>query len=539
MLVELAVRDLGVIADLSLTLGPGMTALTGETGAGKTLLVVAVELLVGGRADAGIVRNGASEARVEGRFVAEDGDELVLSRVVPLQGRSRSYLDGRMVPVATLAEVGARLVDLHGQHAHQSLLATAVQRDALDRFAGVDLDALHAARGRLADVDSALAGLGGDSRERAREMDLLSYQLEEILAAGLVDPDEETALEVAEETLADIFAHREAAALSHDRIARDGGAAELIGETLHLLGGRGPFSGIERRLRAVSAELDDIATELRTVGERLEDDPQALEEVRRRRRLLRELRRRYGETLGEVIAYADQARMRLDELSSHDQQVAELEAQRQRALEELASEAEKVATARRSAAPGFASSVEEILATLAMPQARFRVEVDGDAGERVQYLLAANAGEDFAPLAKAASGGELARTMLALRLALLDSRKGDADPTGTHTTLIFDEVDAGIGGEAAQVVGQALASVARDAQVLVVTHLAQVAACADAQIAVTKSDVEGRTVAQADLVDLDDRVIELSRMLSGRPDSDTAREHARELLDIAAEGRVP
>lgn len=538
MLVELVVRDLGVIAEVSLTPAPGCTALTGETGAGKTLLVVAVELLVGGRADAGVVRAGASEARVEGRFVDEDGTEVVLTRVVPLRGRSRSYVDGRMVPVTTLAEVGARLVDLHGQHAHQSLLAAGVQRDALDRFAGVDLTALEEARARLAAVDSALAALGGDSRERAREIDLLNHQLEEIDAAGLVDPMEESALEAAEEALANAFAHREAAGLARDLIMRDGGASDLLGETLHHLAGRGPFAGIEQRLRSQIAELDDLGAELRTLGESLEDDPQALEEVRARRRLLRELRRRYGETIGEVLLYADQARGRLHELCSHDQQVAELEERRLRVLGEVAAEESKVETLRRAGAPGLGRAVEDILTTLAMGKARFRVEVDGRAGERVQFLLAANTGEDFAPLAKAASGGELARTMLALRLALLAVRSGETDTSVVNSTLIFDEVDAGIGGEAAQAVGRALAALARDSQVLVVTHLAQVAACADEQIVVTKSEVGDRTVARATLVELDDRVIELSRMLSGRPDSDTARDHARELLALAAEGRA-
>ncbi len=538
MLVELAVRDLGVISDVTLTPAPGCTALTGETGAGKTLLVAAVELLVGGRADAGIVRAGASEARVEGRFVDADGNELVLTRVVPLQGRSRSYLDGRMVPVTTLAEVGARLVDLHGQHAHQSLLGASVQRDALDRFAGVDLTALKEARGRLVALDSALASLGGDSRERAREIDLLTYQLDEIDAAGLVDPMEESALEVTEEALANAFAHREAAGLARDLLVRDGGVSDLLGEVLHHLAGRVPFAEVEQRLRAQITELDDLGAELRTLGEALEDDPRALDEVRSRRRVLRELRRRYGETIGDVILYADQARHRLHELCSHDQQVAELEERRARVLGEVASEESKVEAHRRSGAPGLSRAVEDNLAALAMGRARFRVDVDGLAGERVQFLLAANKGEDFAPLAKAASGGELARTMLALRLALLGGRAGDSDAPVTNSTLIFDEVDAGIGGEAAQEVGRALASLARDSQVLVVTHLAQVAACADEQIVVTKSEVGDRTVASAALVELDDRVVELSRMLSGRPDSATARDHARELLERAAEVRA-
>lgn len=537
MLVELAVRDLGVIADLSLVLGPGMTALTGETGAGKTLVVGAVELLVGGRADSAMVRHGASEARVEGRFIADNGNEVVLERVVPQQGRSRAYVDGRMVPVATLVELGALLVDLHGQHAHQSLLGPAVQRDALDRFANLDLGDFNEARSHLSGIDTALGAIGGDSRERAREIDLLGYQLEEIERASLDDPDEEASLELVEESLADAFAHREASVRAHDNLVRDGGVIELVGEALHVVDGRNPLGEVENRLKALSAELGDIATELRNIDESLEDNPQRLSEVRERRQQLRDLRRKYGDTLGEVMTFAQESRRRLDELTSHDQQVADLEAQRLEALEALSQAASRISAVRREAAPLLGIAVQDILATLAMSQARFRVEVSGDAGEQVQYLLAANTGEDFLPLAKAASGGELARTMLALRLALLASEGAPGESLASRSTLIFDEVDAGIGGEAAQVVGQALALVASGAQVLVVTHLAQVAACADAQIAVTKADVEGRTIATASVIDLNERVIELSRMLSGQPDSNTARDHAKELLNLATKSR--
>src|SRR3954463_12381363 len=215
MLTELRVRDLGVIADLTLVLDAGMTALTGETGAGKTLVVEAIELLMGGRADTMLVRPGAAEAVVEGRFVVDGGAEMVLSRTVPANGRSRAYIDGRMAPVSALAEAGRELVDLHGQHAHQSLLSTAVQRAALDAFGGIDLDKLAAARARVAEIDHALAALGGDTRARAREIDLLRFQVAELEAAGLGQPDEEEGLAEEEERLADASAHREAAALAH------------------------------------------------------------------------------------------------------------------------------------------------------------------------------------------------------------------------------------------------------------------------------------------------------------------------------------
>ncbi len=221
MLVELHVRDLGVIADLHLLLEAGMTALTGETGAGKTLLVEAIELLMGGRADAVLVRPGAEEARVEGRFVAGES-ETVLARAVPRNGRSRAYIDGRLATAAELTEVGRALVDLHGQHAHQSLLSPRTQRAALDRFAGVDLAPLQAARDRVKAIDEALAALGGDARARARELDLLRFQLAELDAAGLDDPDEDLALEAEEDTLADAAAHREAAEAAYRSHGRRG-----------------------------------------------------------------------------------------------------------------------------------------------------------------------------------------------------------------------------------------------------------------------------------------------------------------------------
>jgi DNA repair protein RecN (Recombination protein N) len=531
MLVELAVSDLGVIAELSLVLGPGTTALTGETGAGKTLVVGAIELLVGGRADTGVVRPGASEARVEGRFLDGD-DEVVLARVVPADGRSRAYVDGRLAPVSALAERGRELVDLHGQHTHQALLGAATQRQGLDRWAGVDLDPLEAARARVATIDEALAALGGDARARAREVDLLRYQLDELESAGLDDPDEEAALAEREAVLADATAHREAATVGHLALTEDGGALDAAGVAVAAVAGRAPYEGLEQRLRSVVAELSEAAADLRAAGEAIEDDPEALEAVRARRHLLRELRRKYGDTLGEVIAFRDEVALRLEELESHEARAAELERRRAAALDEVATAAAVVAARRREAAPALAAAVEERLRELAMPRARVEIEVGGDdPADEVRFLLAANPGEPALPLAKVASGGELARTMLALRLAL--SGQG-AGPAGT---LVFDEVDAGIGGEAALAVGRALAALGADHQVLVVTHLPQVAAFADAQVAVSKEESGGRTVASARTVDSGDRVVELSRMLSGQPGSELAREHAEELLAVAAEAR--
>jgi len=531
MLAELHVRDLGVIADLRLVLGPGMTALTGETGAGKTLVVEAIELLVGGRADRVLVRPGAEEAFVEGRFVTAGGTEHVLARAIPAaaNARSRAYVDGRMAPVSALAELGAELVDLHGQHAHQSLLAMATQRAALDAFAAVDLDRLVAACTRVKEIDAALSELGGDARARAREVDLLRFQLTEIGDAAIEDAGEEATLEAEEERLATAAAAREAASAAHDALAGDGGVEDRVGQTLATIGALPALATIAERLRAVQAEVAEAATDLRAAAESIEDDPERVAAVRTRRQQLRELRRKYGETLADVLAFEKATTQRLAELESHDARVAELEAERAKAVDAEGKAAAAVARARRKAAPALAAAIEERLRELAMPSARVEIAVEGDApADEVAILVSANPGEPALPLSKVASGGELARVMLAARLVL----------TAGPPTLVFDEVDAGIGGSAAAAVGRSLATIAADHQVLVVTHLPQVAASAHAQVAVEKHERDGRTIAAAETLDDDTRVVELSRMLSGQPGSTTARDHAEELLATAARERT-
>ena len=573
MLVELRLRDLGVIARADLVLGPGMTAVTGETGAGKTMLVEAIELLVGGRADATLVRAGADEAWVEGRFVV-DGREVILGRAIPAVGRSRAYVDGRMAPVAALGEAGAGLVDLHGQHAHQSLLSTPAQRAALDAFGAVDHGPLIAARERLRAVDEALDALGGDEGARIREVDLLRYQLAEIDAAGLSHADEDLALEAEEERLGDALAHREAATLAAEALGGEDGASDTLGTAVSAVARRAPLAALEQRLGALASEVAEIAADLRATAETLEEDPERLAQVRARRSLLHQLVRKYGPSrgqrgpgspgspglpgsLGDVMAFGEEALTRLGVLESHAERAAALEASRRQALSELMAAAAAVGEVRRRAAPLLAAAVETHLRELAMPEARLEVHVgdgsvdgrDGNpsdlAGDAVTFLLGANRGEPALPLARVASGGELSRAMLATRLVL--GRRGSAD--GWPATVVFDEVDAGVGGRAALAVGRSLAMLASaeavggtslavgGRQVLVVTHLPQVAAFADHQVAVRKSEQGGRTLAEARVVDGDARVLELSRMLSGQPESPAARDHAEELLAVAARER--
>lgn len=570
VLSELRVKQLGVIEDMSLVLGPGMTALTGETGAGKTLVVEALELLIGGRADGMLVRPGAFEAAVEGRFLlpsprallpttgapseggGEGAEEVVLSRVVPADGRSRAYIDGRMATAGALAEIGERLVDLHGQHAHQSLFSATAQRDALDLYAGADRGPRDAARAKLRRVEEATARAGGSAAARQREIDLLQFQVAELDAAALTGPDEEATLAAEEEALALASSHREAAGAAYEGLVAEDQVLDRLGQVVGALAGHAPLDDLHDRLRGLLAELADAGSEIRSRSEGFEEDPERLAQVGARRGLLWELRRKYaqaGTGLGAVLAYQAEARARLEELKDLEGTAARLAQEHETVRAELRQASVELGAVRRGAAARLAGAVESELRRLAMPRARFQVLVGGTppdgpgayadeagaeedfrawAGEDVSFLLAANPGEPLLPLAKVASGGELARAMLALRLVLLAAGPGEGP-----STLVFDEVDAGVGGEAAVAVGKALAELGRRYQVVVVTHLAQVAACANAQVAVTKVETKGRSVTTAVAVSGDQRVIELSRMMSGQPDSETARLHAEELLRSA------
>ncbi|HLU42114.1 MAG TPA: DNA repair protein RecN [Microthrixaceae bacterium] len=530
MLVELGVKNLGVIAEARIPLQGGLVALTGETGAGKTMIVEALELLSGGRADPSRVRAGCDEAVVEGLFATGD-EEHVLRRVVPAAGRSRSYVDGQLATAANLTELAAELIEIHGQHAQQALLRPSVQRDALDRYAGIDRTRLRELRDRVRDLEAELERTGGDERARQREMDLLRHQIDEIEALAPV-PGEDEELEAEESLLADAVAHREAAAASLELLTGEGAAADLLAAAAGQLDGRAPLEPVAGRLAALSIELGDCASELRALAETIEPDEPRLEQVRARRNDLSTLRRKYGDTIEQVLEFAAESRARLAQLASLDQRRAELGALIEAARADLAAECRKVGDARRAAAPRLAAAIRELLAQLAMAAAEVEVAVEDTAalpgaGEDVEIRLASNPGAPPGPLQRVASGGELSRVMMALRLVL----------SGGPPTMVFDEVDAGIGGEAAVAVGRSLAELGAERQVLVVTHLPQVAAFADHQLRVTKQ-VDGTvTVTTVEPLDESDRVVELSRMLSGSPGSSTAREHASELLEAAARAR--
>ncbi len=530
MLVELAVRNLGVIPEARIPVGSGLVALTGETGAGKTMVVEALHLLLGGRPDPSRVRVGTDEATVEGLFAVGD-TEWVLRRTVPATGRSRAYVNGELATAATLAETGASLLELHGQHAQQALLQPRVQRAALDQYAGIDRAPFVAARRRVAECRAAIDELGGDDRARARELDLCRFQVDEIDAVAPVEGEDEV-LAAEEDLLAAAVTHQQAAQRAAGLLGDEGAADDLIARAVASLGDTELFGPVRSRLVDLGAELADCAAELRHLAEVIEPDDERLAQVRERRHQLVQLRRKYGDTLAEVLAHRDEMARRADELVAHDEVRERRLAELDRARADLAAAAAEIGRARRGAAPGLAAAVESHLGDLALPGARMEVDVaDTDdhpgAGEAVEFRLATNAGVAPAGLSKVASGGELSRVMLSLRLVLSEG----------PPTMVFDEVDAGIGGEAAVAVGRALSELAEGRQVIVVTHLAQVAAFADAQILVEKSQGDGAATTTARVLEGEDRVVELSRMLSGSPDSDVAHRHAQELLATVGDAR--
>ncbi|MGH9292203.1 MAG: DNA repair protein RecN [Acidimicrobiales bacterium] len=530
MLAEIRVRDLGVIESLDLILRDGLTAVTGETGAGKTLVVEALELLLGSRADANLVRAGADCAVVEGRFL-EGERELALRRELPVDGRSRAYADGRMASASELGQLGSGLVDLHGQHSHQSLLHQGAQRAALDLFAGTDTTEVEDLEEAIASLDRRLESLGGDQASLRREVELLRFQADELDRARITDAGEEERLGAEERLLSSLDELRMATAaargmISGEEPAGDGAAALLAGAAREI-GPHESLADLAGRLLALEAEAGDVASELRRRRESYDDDPGRLALVRERLAVLGELRRKYGGSLVEALAHLAAAKARLDDLESAQELRSQLGAERARLSTDLARAESRLLEVRSKAAPVLAERIEAHLCRLALDQARFRVGVGGPRGEQVSFLLSANPGEPALPLSKVASGGELARVMLAARLVLSEA----------PGTLVFDEVDAGVGGEAAVAVGSALHELAREHQVLVVTHLAQVAAFADAHVVVRKVVENGRTLAGASEVAGEERLVELSRMLSGRPGSATARRHAAELLSLAGSDR--
>ena len=543
---ELHIRDVGVIADVTVELDGGLNVLTGETGAGKTMVVAALELLLGARADADQVRAGADRALVEGRlspppeaaegWVDPEETELVVSREIG-GARSRARLGGRLAPASALAEVLGEVVEVHGQSDAQRLSAPGVQRELLDRSGGAPLAEAKADYGeayrRWRAADAELRELAEGERDRAREIDRLRFELDEIDAVA-PEPGEEEALEAELRRLEHAETLAEAARGAAAALTDDGGGRDALGAAVATLrataGVDADLDALAERLDGLAAEVQDVGFELASYAEGVEHDPARLEALRERRAALAGLSRKYGPDAAAVAAYAEEARTRLGALEGGDARSAVLAEEVEALLGARDDAAETLRAARVEAGARLADAVGGHLADLAMADAAMTVEVAPaepavHGADRVTFLLAANAGSPALPLAKAASGGERSRVALAVRLALADA---DATPV-----LVFDEVDAGVGGATALAVGEKLARLARGRQVLCVTHLAQLAAHADCHLVVDKRAVEDRTEATVRRVEEGERVTELSRMLSGDPDSAAAGTHAAELLASA------
>ncbi|HXF72744.1 MAG TPA: DNA repair protein RecN, partial [Actinomycetota bacterium] len=548
MLRELHIAGLGVLEDVDLELDPGLNVLTGETGAGKTMVTVGLALATGARASGSLVREGAGRARVEARFDAppvpealgwaEDG-ELVLARTIGADGKGSARVCGQIATVSTLARLGALLVEVHGQNQAQRLLAPGVQRAFLDRFAGdphaSTVAAYAEAHRRLVSVRARLAELAERSRERERELDLLAYQVREIEAARLREGELEE-LAVEESRLGQVERLLEATARAWAELGEEGAAADLLRsaaaglrEAAEADPGLGDLAG---RAAGVAAEVVELVRDLRAYREGLQVDPARLAAVRERIAAIRALERKYGEGEAGILAYLERARSRMEELAGADDERRELGDELARLQGEAGRLAALVSAGRREAAPRLERALAAELRELGMEGAAVEVALvpldePGPGGaERVELRFSGGPGQPSLPLAKVASGGELSRTMLACRTVLADL---DAVPT-----LVFDEVDAGIGGRAGFAVGRRLAALARARQVLVVTHLPQIAAFADRQIRISKR----AGAATAEVLEGGERVAELSRMLAGLPGSDRAALHAEELLEEAARAKA-
>ena len=556
---HLTLSSLGVIDSAELELSEGFTVITGETGAGKTMVVTALGLLRGDRADLGLVRRGADQARVEASIGVPSGaraaaaieeaggrlenDVVILARILSAQGRSRAVAGGATVPAALLAEVTDELVAVHGQSDQHRLLRPAEQRGALDRFAGEEFTTAAAAYApaysRWRVVERELDELRTHAQERARELDVLRFGLDEVKAVEpQVHEDEE--LKAEESRLAHAESLARAADEAHSSLVGESGpdaarttVAAASAALREASGHDTELDALGGRVLEIGILIDEVGAELGSYSAAVELDPARLATLQDRRAALAGLQRKYGPTLDDVLAWAATSAARLGELSNDDEAIAGLEHERAGLEPEVRRLATEMSRLRSQAAGRLSALVDEEMGQLSMPSARLEVAVTtsdstapGPHGvDEVELLFAANSGTGMRPLHRGASGGELSRLMLALEVVLADRT--------TVPTLVFDEVDAGIGGKAAVEVGRRLARLAEHAQVIAVTHLPQVAAFADHHFVVTKDDDGTVTSSSVVRVDEHSRVDELARMLAGQDDSATAQAHARELLELA------
>jgi DNA repair protein RecN (Recombination protein N) len=551
VLLELRVENLLLIERAELRLSAGLNVLTGETGAGKTVLAHALDLLLGGRARAQIVRPGAAEAYVEGVFelpeglrdelgerLPADAEELVLARRVSAEGRTRSYVNGRSASVGDLRELAEPLVAFYGQHEHRRLMLASSQLELLDGFCGdghlqrrAELAATYA---RARDLERSLEGLRELASGRERELDLLEYELAEIEAAA-PDPAEEQELLAARERLRHLEALRAAALGASEAASPEDGA----GATALLAAGGAALDGVEgvdaeldalnERWRALAIEAQDLAGELRRYAEGLEGDPGALEAAEERLGILDRLKRKHGGSIAAVLAHAEVCRARRDELAGAEVALEQAQSELAAARAELGRQAAALSATRAKAAPRLAAAVRDRLAELAMEGATFEIALsDREAGptgsDAVEFLIAPNAGVPAGALRETASGGELSRVMLAI-LSVANA--------GGSATLVFDEIDAGIGGHTAKAVGAQLRALSDGRQLLCITHLPQIASLGARHFSIAKDPAAEPARTTVTTLDEPAVVAELVRMLGADADDMTARRHAKELRRAA------
>ncbi len=562
MLKTLTVTNFALIEQASVEFAGGLNVLTGETGAGKSILVDALNILLGSRADRDAIRSGCDSFRVEAVFdvaaaagvrailddqgiPVEDGT-LILSRYLSRQGKTAILANGCHVTVGVLHQLGEELVDLHGQHEHQALLRPEAHLAMVDAFlAPADRPKLDRCRGLYAawsELGAALARTETDSRERAQRLDMLTWQTGEIAAAAL-RPDEEEQLARDIRLLSNaekiVGAVSRAYGLLAEGAKGSGGALSDLAEIRKELETAARFDpGLASKLEVISDavyQLEDIAADLRDYRENVEFEPDRLAKLQERMDVIHNLKRKYGATVADVLAYQQRATVELADITNYEERLAALGAQRAAAEKELAAAAGELDGLRRAAAAALAENVRRHLADLGMPHAALSIEVKTlphftPAGvNEVAVLFSANPGEEAKPLAKVASGGELSRIALAIKTV--------AASTGGVGTMIFDEVDAGIGGQTARMVAEKIAIVAADKQVLCVTHLPQVAAMADRHLAVEKKVVGERTHTVVKILDDGAHLQEVTRMISGDNPSRAALDNAAEMIAAARSGR--
>lgn len=563
MLQALSIHDFAIIDRLELDLGPGLTVITGETGAGKSMLVDALSLVLGDRARADVIRSGSPKAQVEALFRLKGspavrarlvdagldaGEELVVRRVVARSGRHRVYINGALATVNTLAHVTAGLVDISGQHQHYSLMRAESHLELLDRIAGLQTlrESVEVAHREVAALDARVADLRRRQRDRAEREDFLRFQLQELHDARLDDPEEEERLLTEARRLRNAEKLRAAAVGAEAALYSDrGAAAERVSQAIRhaetLVRLDEAAGGVLDELHSALAIVEDAARTLDAYARDLDAEPSRLDELEGRLALFARLRRKYGATLGEVIERMEAFEAELAEVEGVDGALDSLGVARRAAGVKLKAAAETLSAARRAGGDELAEAVCAELGDLGMEGARMVVdrrpltggiEVDGRfygprGAERVEFLLSANPGEPPQALGRIASGGELSRIMLAVKRVI-----AERDPVATY---IFDEVDSGVGGPTAEAIGRKLRSVGARRQALCVTHLPQIAAMGQQHLHVTKEVVDDRTRSVVDVLDADGRVEELARMLGGATITETTRANARELLRLAAE----